>query len=63
MPNRKTKPLIRISLSENDFKNLVSGKVVRHLRNDANVEFILQDIGFQFMKEIIQLAEIEQLDK
>jgi len=59
----KTKPLIRISLSENDFKKLVTGNVVRHLRNDANVEFILQDIGFPLMKECITFAELEQLDK
>ncbi len=62
MPNNKTKPLIRISLSENDFKNLISGKVVRHLHlKGANIEFCLQDIGFKMMKELIQLAEIEQL--
>lgn len=57
----KVKPLIRISLSENDFKLLVSGKIIRPKEKYANIEIVLQDIGFALMRECITFAELEQM--
>ncbi len=51
--------LIRISLTEENFKNLVSGKEVRVGGEGQieNVRIILQDIGFCKMKEILNNAD------
>lgn len=50
---------IRISISETDFKDLVSGKVIKAGMSDYPVLIALQDIGFDQMKKIIHLAELE----
>lgn len=42
----------RVSLSEEDFKNLVNGRVV----TIDNVQIALQDIGYDRMQEILDEA-------
>jgi hypothetical protein len=50
----------RISLTEEDFKTLISGGIVSNENEvgaGANVEIALQDIGFDRMQEIINQAK------
>ncbi len=53
---------VRISLSHADFQGLVLGKVVSHGKKRGNrdifpIEICLQDIGFDVMRNAIDIAE------
>lgn len=45
--------MIRIILTEQNFKDLTAGKVVKVNEGEENVEIILADIGFYEMSQII----------
>jgi hypothetical protein len=48
---------IRIILDENDFKTLVSGKILEKERGGTVVKIALQDIGFFLMYDLIEEQE------
>ena len=45
--------MIRVSLDEKDFKDLVSGKIVKRDWEEQEVEIALKDIGYLLMIETI----------
>ncbi len=56
-------PVIRISLNDEDFLTLVSGKQVdKTFFNGYEVNIILQDIGWNKMFELIYEAAGDQMD-
>lgn len=57
MGNRPVKSEMRVVLSEEDFKNIVSGRPVRKdLGGGDVVHFILSDIGFDRMEDAMYEA-------
>jgi len=44
---------IRISLSEKDFKTLISGGVLSQTHDNQVIQICLQDIGFYNMEQIV----------
>ena len=53
---------IRIILDENDFKTLVSGKILEKERGGTVVKIALQDIGFFLMYDLIEEQERKYYD-
>lgn len=47
---------VRISLTEDNFRQLVKGEVVSSERNGVKALVCLQDIGYMTMSEIIEFA-------
>jgi hypothetical protein len=47
----------RILLDDNDFKELVSGKIVEKTRGNVSIKIILSDIGWYWMHKIIDNVE------
>ena len=48
---------IRVLLDENDFKTLVSGKILEKERGGTVVKIAVQDIGFLLMYDLIEEQE------
>jgi hypothetical protein len=50
---------LRISLTEENFRDLVAGKTISHVLDvgDVHVEMCLRDIGYQAMTDAISAAQ------
>lgn len=55
MADSQTK--IKLSLTYENFQDLVQGRVVKHASEAGDVEVILQDIGFERMNYAVQVAQ------